>query len=328
MGIENELHQAAAITELQQALNRAQKATKRHKMRTDEMIAAVYQAAKDASLGTPHVVMGPAKDIRKGHTEVALLHSTDWQIGKHTPDFNMEIAQQRLELMYEKVAAITALHRAAMPVKECHLMLGGDMVEGVSIFPGQVWEIEAHLFEQLFFTADLIVSLVNALLGEFEKVVIWEEAGNHGRLGRKGENPAGDNIDRMAYKIAKQRIGTNKRLTWHTMDSWHQIVEIGKYRALLVHGDEVASFGGIVRKVQQWQSGVVEPFMDCYMGHFHRPDTYTLASGGSVYITGSIESSNEYAIRTMAATGKPSQRLHFVDPTKGRVTAEYRLWLD
>jgi len=30
----------------------------------------------------------------------------------------------------------------------------------------------------------------------------------------------------------------------------------------------------------------------------------------------------------MAASGMPSQRLHFVDPLKGRVTAQYQVWLD
>ena len=30
----------------------------------------------------------------------------------------------------------------------------------------------------------------------------------------------------------------------------------------------------------------------------------------------------------VAAVGRPSQRLHFVDPIKGRVTGEWLLWLD
>ena len=30
----------------------------------------------------------------------------------------------------------------------------------------------------------------------------------------------------------------------------------------------------------------------------------------------------------MAASGVPSQRLHFIDPDRGRVTAAYQVWLD
>jgi hypothetical protein len=53
----------------------------------------------------------------------------------------------------------------------------------------------------------------------------------------------------------------------------------------------------------------------------------TMANGGRVFVTGSPESNNEYARTFIAAVGKPSQRIHFVDPDKGRVTAEYVCWL-
>jgi hypothetical protein len=53
-----------------------------------------------------------------------------------------------------------------------------------------------------------------------------------------------------------------------------------------------------------------------------------MANAGRVFVTGSPESHNEYAREVIAAVGKPSQRLHFIDPEKGRVTAEYTVWLD
>ena len=116
--------------------------------------------------------------------------------------------------------------------------------------------------------------------------------------------------------------------------AWYQIVKIGNYRALLVHGDEVKSFGGntpafgILRKVNAWAAGVIEDFQDCYMGHWHTPMSLTMSNGGRIFVTGSPESQNEYAREFVAATGIPSQRLHFVDPDKGRVAAEYVVWLD
>jgi hypothetical protein len=47
-----------------------------------------------------------------------------------------------------------------------------------------------------------------------------------------------------------------------------------------------------------------------------------------VFVTGSTESGNEYARAFVAAVARPSQRLHYIDPHKGRVTGEYTLWLD
>jgi hypothetical protein len=54
-----------------------------------------------------------------------------------------------------------------------------------------------------------------------------------------------------------------------------------------------------------------------------------MANGqGSVYQTGSTESDNRYAGVMLASSATPSQRLHFIDPVKGRVTAAYKVWLD
>jgi hypothetical protein len=213
-------------------------------------------------------------------------------------------------------------------------MFGGDMVEGITIFPGQAWEVEAHLFEQLFETVAIEESLVRTLAGFFEKVHVVCEYGNHGRLGRRGELPAGDNIDAMTYRIAQDRTKDLKNVTWQMSGDWFQIVEIGNYRALLVHGDEIKSFGGntpafgILRKANAWATGVIDEFQDVYMGHWHTPMSLTMSNGGRVFVSGSPESHNEYAREFVAAVGKPSQRLHFVDPDKARVTAEYVVWLD
>jgi hypothetical protein len=63
------------------------------------------------------------------------------------------------------------------------------------------------------------------------------------------------------------------------------------------------------------------------MGHYHQNITMTLANGGRVFVSGSIESDSDYAKEFVAATGKPSQRLHFINPERGNVTAEYVVWL-
>jgi len=335
MSLEREIQLEQELAELRAALQRQQRATAKAKAKTDSLAEAVYQAARDAMLTAPKITIPkPRADRRRTQAEVALVHATDWQVGKHTSGYSIDTARARIGEFARKVGEITAIQRADHPVKACHLLLGGDMVEGTSIFPGQAFEVEAHLFEQLVATASMIEQLVCDLLAEFETVDVWEEIGNHGRIGRRGEMPAGDNIDRMAYYLASQRFAAEPRVVWHDLQSWYQIVEIGAYRALLIHGDEIKSFGGnvpafgILRKANAWSSGVVEPFLDAYMGHYHQIMTLQMANGGRVFVTGSPESHNEYAREFVAATGKPSQRLHFVDPKRGRVTSEHIVWLD
>ena len=102
----------------------------------------------------------------------------------------------------------------------------------------------------------------------------------------------------------------------------------------MVHGDQIKSFGGntpafgIIRKATAWSSGVLEPWQDLYLGHYHHVSQFQIPNGGRVFMTGSTESGSEYAREFVSAKGKPSQRLHFVDPRAGRVTAEYVIWLD
>ena len=319
------------IGELRRALKTSQLAESRSRIKSQGIIDAVYRAAKDASLATGNANRTPAvpkKDARKVKAEIALVHATDWQCGKKTISFDIATLAKRIETFAEKVLELTEIQRKHHPVKECVLMFGGDMVEGVSIFPGQAYEIEAHLFEQLFEVTRIMEQMVRTFSAYFEKVSIVCEYGNHGRLGRKGDMPNGDNIDRVAYRITSDRTKDLKNVTWQQSDDWYQIVNIGNYKALLVHGDEIGSYGGILRKVSSWSTGVVEPFLDCYVGHFHTPTTLTMANAGRIFVAGSPESHNEYARAFVGAVGKPSQRLHFIDPQKGRVTSEYTCWLD
>jgi hypothetical protein len=334
MALSDEVNDLQTIDQLRQALKRSNELNIRLKHKTGELVAAVHQAAKDAALATPPVkVRPPAKDTRKGKAEVALIHCTDWQLGKKTVSYGKQTCGQRIEQFIDKAVHITNIQRKHHPVRECVLFLGGDMVEGLGIFPGQAWEVDALLYEQLFETSHIISQVITTLAHNFESVRVVCEYGNHGRIGRKGEMPAGDNIDRIAYEIARNKVGHLVK-EWQSSDAWYQIAKIGNYKALLVHGDEVKSFGGntpafgILRKVNAWAGGVIEDFHDCYMGHWHTPMSLTMSNGGRIFVTGSPESHNEYAREFVAATGIPSQRLHFIDPDKGRVAAEYVVWLD
>ena len=325
------------VDELRAALARAQRAARRRQIATDELVAAVYSAARDAFLAhgpAPKIKAAP-RDRRKARPEVALLHLTDWQIGKRTVSFDMDTARRRIVQAVTTSVELAEIQRADHPVRDCHVMLGGDMVEGVTIFPGQAFEVEAGAFAQVIHTAKTIEAVVVSLLEHFEHVHVWEEIGNHGRIGRKGEAPHGDNLDRLAYSLARAGVPATDRLTWHPFSGGLGThVTIGEYVALLVHGDEFKSFGGntpafgILRKCNAWATGVVAPFHDVYIGHFHTPMSLTLANAGRAFVTGSPESDNEYAREFVAAVGRPSQRLHFIDADKARVTAEYLLWLD
>jgi hypothetical protein len=323
------------LDELQRLLKKAQQEAAANKRRTDDLVNAVYTAAYEAARasGRGLAVKRPPVDKRRRKAEVALIHATDWQLGKKTVTYGITTLSKRMELFADKVIEITGIQRQDHPVKEAVLMLGGDMVEGLGIYESQIYEIEAHLFEQLFECARIIEKLVRSLAQNFEQVRVVCEFGNHGRIGKYGVMPKGDNVDRMAYRIVEDRTKDIAHVTWQQSDNWYQHFAIGNYRVLLVHGDEVRTYSGtplfgILRRVSAWAAGVVPTFEDCYMGHWHNPISATIGNGNRVFITGSPESGNAYAAEHLAAQARPSQRLHFIDPEKGRVTGEYVVWLD
>ena len=327
----------ADVKALRSALNRAQQQLLMAKDRTEHLIEVTRIAATDAmiALGGVPPVKEPAKDKRKG-SETALWHMTDWQGAKKTTSYNSEVMRERVLRFAEKAIAITNIQRADHPVKNLVIAFGGDMVEGLFNFPSQPFEIDSTIFEQYVNVSRLMVDVVRQALSAYEQVEVVAEWGNHGRIGSKRDAvPRSDNFDRMCYELARQLLAGEKRLKWNDSPEDVQRIEIGNYRALLLHGDEIgrggfASPGTIVQHMNRWRSGAYPwEFRDVYIGHYHTHAEWAMANGlGSVYQTGSTESDNRYAGVMLAATAQPSQRLHFVDPLKGRVTASYKVWLD
>lgn len=328
----------AENAELRASNARMFKSIARYKNKRDDYLVTLQDAVKDAfNARTPlKATPRPKKDTRKRQDEVALWHLTDWQLGKETETYSTDIGTQRVQQYVEKAAEITEVMRADHPVNHGIVLFTGDMLEGACIFPAQEWELDADLFDQIFATADLEAYVIKEALKIYDTVEVICEWGNHGRIGRKSDGfKPSDNIDRIIYEITRRHLMTEDRITnFQLSGQFYQHFSVGNYAAIAIHGDEIKSFGGntpsygILRKSNAWASGVVEPFNDVYLGHYHQSMQLSMANGGSVYMTGSTESGNEYAREFVAATNSPSQRINFINPEKGFVTYESRIWLD
>lgn len=321
---------------LREANARLQRQLAEAKQRTEALVEATITAAYDASLiqGPIASVEPPKADTRDHSPMVALWHLTDWQGFKVTTSYTPEVMRERVERFCDVAHLLT--DRSSSPVNECVIAFGGDMVEGLFNYPTQPFEVDSSLFGQFVGVSRLLVDTVRRALSMYQQVTVVPEWGNHGRIGSKRSAvPRADNVDRMCYELARQLLADEGRLSWQDCPEDVQQIEIGRYRALLIHGDEIgrngyASPSSIVAHVTRWQSGSWPwEFRDCYVGHYHNHSEHALANGlGSVYFTGSTESDNRYARDTMAASAIPSQRLHFIDPDRGRVVSTHKVWLD
>jgi len=345
MSLKDNLEPDPQIADLRKALLNTQRQLANVKKNKDDFTAAVVQAAHDAMLSAGAVppVPTPKKDSRTKKAEVALLHSTDWQLGKQTLTYNSRECERLVKQSIDKTIKIANIQRQDHPVKEVVLMLGGDLVENTTIFPSQVYEVDSDVMSQFVDVSRILIDITRTLLANFEKVTVICEPGNHGRIGKFGELPKDINWDKLAYMFAGQALKDEKRLTWQMTKEDIQRVEIGNYKALLIHGDEIrwGTASTIVRFADRWRSGAYKffdevdkitkgfEFRDLYIGHYHQHQSWNMANGeGSVFMSGAVETGNRYARDLLASNGEASQRLHFVDPEKGRVSAEYRLWLE
>ena len=334
------------VLDLKEALRRSNERLKKAKVNADAVAEAALQGATDAVLASPRPKVTPYTapepgGPRKGRPEVAALHLTDWQGAKRTVSYNSEVMKTRVRAVLKNTMKLVEIQRTDHPVNDVVVMLGGDMIEGLFNFPTQPYEIDATLFEQFVTVATLLDETARYLAGRFANVRFVAEWGNHGRLGSKrAVVPKADNADRMTYQLAKAMSADLPNVSWSIVEEDIQRVEVGNYKALLIHGDEVgrngfASPSTLVRHVTGWKSGSYKvdgstwDFRDVYMGHYHSHAQWPLPDGeGNLFQSGSIESDNRYARDNLAVTATPSQRLHFIDPRKGRVTAQYQVWTD
>ena len=339
MSIRNEVEQAEKDEDLAKTCQRLQRQLSKATEKSADLVQAVYQAAHDASLisGAPIIVKPRKASTSRGHEEVAILHLTDTHIGAVTPSFNTSVAERRVNETAAKTQKLVSIQRKDHDINELVIILGGDLIEQTAQFPNQAWAVDASTFEQLFNAARIIEAAILNLAADFSKVTVYLTPGNHGRVGRgKGRQSldyeSETNWDRIVGRIIGERIEKHPSIKWVFPESWYQIITIGAYNALAHHGDTIRSFGGgipaygIIKKHQAWVTFM--DFEDAYVGHFHTPMQLPMANGGRVFVTPSLVSDSAYAKEFVAATSLPAQRLHFVDPKRGRVTAEYLLWLD
>jgi hypothetical protein len=334
------------VEDLREALRRSNERIHKLRVTADSVAEAAMQGARDAVLMAERPQVTPyvapvAGQHRASKPEVALLHLTDWQGAKRTVSYNSQVMKQRVRQVLNNSIKLVEIQRADHPVNDVVVLLGGDLIEGLFNFPTQPYEIDATLFEQFVTVAKLLDETARFLAGRFATVRFVAEWGNHGRIGSKrAVVPKADNADRMTYQLAAAMGDDLPNVSWSIIEEDIQRFEVGSYRALLIHGDEVgrngfASPSTLVRHVTGWKSGSYkvddEPwdFRDVYMGHYHSHAQWPLPDGeGNLFQSGSIESDNRYARDNLAVTATPSQRLHFIDPRKGRVTAQYQVWAD
>jgi hypothetical protein len=292
------------------------------------------QAIKDAILeayrNPPDLTIPKAPKIAgRGSPEIAVLHFSDGQIGKTTASFNTAVAEVRVTRAVALAAKIAELRRSRAKIERLVILMGGDEIEGESIFPGQAHQIDSGVFEQIKKAPEIYARAFLFLLQHFKKIDVYEVPGNHGRAAPRaqGSHPKTnwDNVCHLVLRTMLQPAG--KRIEWHPNEHWFQVFETFGHKHLLVHGDQIrggfAGFPwyGVGRKALAWGESIPEwTGQPRYLwhGHFHQCTSWPV---GQIRVlgNGSLESHNEYARAEFGQMGQPEQRLAFFGPDHGLI---------
>ena len=333
------------VQELKQDNIKLLKQLDKAKKRKEDMIDAVYEAVNiNIKLWDKPSIPKPSKVKKTKNEEIAIAVLSDVQLAKVTPDYNTEIAEERVIQYAHKIVELTNIQRQAHPISKIAVFAAGDIIEGELIFPGQSHLIDSSLYKQV--TVDgprILMKFLDILLANFNEVDVTWVIGNHGHLGgrsRKDYHPD-SNADRMLGKILSLVYDKEERINFTIPDStgdnhWFSIANLGKKCKFLVwYGDNVRGFNGFPwygfgKKLQGWKTlaanGLMDNFDYAICGHFHTPTTMYI-NDIRLWANGSTESYNTYALEQLASMGKPCQWLLFCKPNTG-ITAEYLVKLD
>ena len=293
----------------------------------DGILSNIYEAPTGIS------VPAPRKSLKKSK-EIAVLHLSDLHFGKRTKDYNTAVAEERMLKLCKAVTQIVDARKKWASIDKVLVLWGGDFLENESgIFPTQPHLVDMDLLDQMVKVGpEIVVNTMLSIGGVFRDIVVHGVPGNHGRLSQY--NSQRSNADSVFYEITRKMIAMtdpklHKRIQWDLPldrtpgEEWFsRFPIIGEHEGMLIHGHEIRGvlgfpWYGVGKKVQGWNtSRTTRGFNNFWMGHFHTAAAFRL---NDVYVmaSGTIESSNEYALQNMASGGTPNQRITFFNEKYG-----------
>lgn len=281
-----------------------------------------------------------------GSYGVPVLHLSDWHVGEVVNlaqtaginQFNVEIAQERVRTLVEKVIALSFDYRKNPEYPGIVVCLGGDMISGL-IHQELIETMDGPFAGQLLETFALLAWTLQKLADKFGRVFVVAVVGNHGRLWHKprAKNRAFDSFEYFLYCFLEARFcprdketgkplpGFDDRFAFHIAEDTDAMFEVAGWRILLTHGDSTGAKGGdgiigiigpVVRgekKVREVASYIAQDYDFCLMGHWHQS-----VALDRVYVNPTLKGYDEYAKNELRAPPEPAaQNLIFVHSDYG-----------
>ncbi len=268
------------------------------------------------------------KDDKNKKEEISVLDMSDIHVGvvnkiydtverKQVETYNFEIFKQELSRLKQSIFEIYGLLSNAYTLKKLHINFLGDMVTNDRIFDGQRFEIDRCVGKQMWDSVGYLVEFINSMKQLYETIEVTCVVGNHGRSTPDyEEEPVENNFEYHLYKVIQQAFKDDKRVTITVPDTRTHVVEIGKWRHLIMHGDMFSGSGGNMEtKIEKLYVNVGEfDFID--MGHFHNLHEDNISDKITVKYNGGWVEKEAYAYKKFRKYSIPKQWFYGCNDTR------------
>lgn len=297
--------------------------------RTQQMADAMVRAVK----ALPEIqIITPSKIKPLFPPQEALLAISDSHIGERVDyeetgglgEYSLEIFRRRADNLLRQVRENVVALRQTQELKRIHVVFDGDITDGWDIFRGHKDHIEVDVVEQVLEAARVFSVTLTELQNDFEQIEVYGLCGNHGRIGRKGENRHHVSWDRLTYKFLEANTQNQPRIQWHIPKAWWAIIDILGWPFLASHGDQIKSWNGIpyygIDRFDSRQTKLLGAheirYVYALLAHFHSASVLDAVNGEKI-INGAWSGSSDFSLHQLQTASVPAQWFMTVSESGG-----------
>ena len=269
----------------------------------------------------------------KDATGTAGIIATDWHAEERVDpktinyenEFNLEIAERRIERLWDRAILLTESARQLTRIDECFVGLLGDMIGG---------HIHEELAETNFLSPVKATYWVQNKLydglrrikahGKFKRVRVLGCSGNHGRDTKKTRVATREahSYEWLAFQNVADRLSGDKTFEFQIADGVLSYATIENRLVRFTHGDAI-NFGGGVgglgipanKKIQKWDQ--TRKAYHTYFGHWHQ-----YLRQGNFTACPTLKGYDAFSEWIGAAKEDPAQLFFVFDSQRGLVREE------
>ena len=272
----------------------------------------IAKSAKDKKDADQHVIIS---DVHVGEYNDSSLASG------LTNGYSIADFYKSADLLEEKVLFERRLHVPQFNVNKLVVNMLGDIVTGETIFQGQQLQIDRPLLEQIFESAHRFASMLRNWSAAYKNLEVYCIAGNHGRLGKKGEAHYRSNMDYVVYRVIGILLRDCPNIRMFISEGPSLIVDHGGgWRFLLHHGDSIPGSGvskGNYVSLERKQMSVAAiagmPIHVSLCGHYHRSGNLSAKGDMRMMVNGSFPGGSQYSVEMLNEAQRPSQLSFMLD---------------